>query len=82
MITKATEKIEKASIVLIEPCFLNPDRRCLSIGRGSLAFFSARARERERGATAFLVKERRFGPTATTCDDVAPNGQIEASRRT
>ena len=80
MIRKATEKIEKASIVLIEPCFLNPDRRCLSIGRGSLAFFSARARERERGL--LFVKERRFGPTATTCDDVAPNGQIEASRRT
>ena len=36
----------KANMVLYGPCFLNIYRRCIDIGRGSLALFSARARER------------------------------------
>ena len=39
-------------MVLYEPFFLNLYWRCTSIGRGDLALFSARARER---ATAFWV---------------------------
>ena len=46
---------------------------------------SARERERERGAisTAFLVKGKTIWADGNgLADGVAPNGQIEASRRT
>ena len=47
----------KAKIVLNEPCFLNLYRRCIDIGRGSLALFSARARERPTASWS-IVEER------------------------